>query len=160
MTGPGDGRMAGYKLIESGRLVDFDILDTKVEDSAGGDEAIVTIELQLAGDEEMGESDAEWGAFGFIFAVAVLSFHDARPRDYTEDYVEQDEFNVVDLFDCLRYERGELRFSADYIRSRCVKTDVTVRPDGKVTVSTRARGTAASHWVNRLKGKKQLQSVE
>jgi len=160
MAGPGDGRIAGYKLLESGTLVDFDILETKVEDSAGGDEAVVTIQLQMAGDEEMGESDAEWGAFGFIFALAVLSFNDARPRAYDDDYVKDDEFSLVDLFACLRYERGELRFSADYIRSRCVKTDIRVRPDGRVTVATRARGTAAAHWVNRMKGEKPLQSVE
>ena len=59
MAGPADGRIAGFKLLDTGTLVDFDIVDTKVEDSAGGDEAVVHIELQLAGDEETGETDVD-----------------------------------------------------------------------------------------------------
>ena len=55
---------------------------------------------------------------------------------------------------------GELRFSADYIRGRCVKTDVTIRQDGTATVLTRCRGEAATRWVARLKGKKVMEVVK
>jgi hypothetical protein len=40
-----------------------------------------------------------------------------------------------------------------------MKTDVTVRPNGSVTLTTRNRGESALRWVDRLKGKKILQLV-
>jgi hypothetical protein len=35
---------------------------------------------------------------------------------------------VGDLIQCLRWEGGALKFSADYIRGRRMKTDVVLRP--------------------------------
>ena len=35
-------------------------------------------------DEVDGEGEAEWAAFGFMYVLALLSFHDARPRGYSE----------------------------------------------------------------------------
>ncbi len=75
------------------------------------------------------------------------------------DFVEDDEFTVADLFECLRFANGELRFSADYLRGRCMKTDITVRRDGRVSLSTRNRGQAALRWLDRLQGKKNLRLV-
>jgi len=122
--------LAAYKLLETAALVEFAVIESEVRETVSGDSLVTRVELQL-GDEE--SEDVEWGAFGFIFALAVLSFHDARPRGASEmDFDEQDQFTVADLLECLRYEHGELRFSADYIRGRCVKTDVTARPDGRV----------------------------
>ena len=152
-------RTAAYRLIEQGSLVNFDIIETKIDESAGGDEAIVRIELHLGEEEEedLRSEDHEWGSFGFIFCLALLSFADARPRGNSGvDFREEDEFTVTDLLDGLRYEQGELRFSADYVRGRCVKTDVTVRPDGTAALETRCRGEAATRWAARLKGKKML----
>ena len=73
-------RMAGYKLVETGTLVHFDIIKSDVERPEVIDETLVRIEMQL-GEEEDGErtEDVEWGAFGFIFVLAVQSFADARP---------------------------------------------------------------------------------
>jgi hypothetical protein len=153
--------IAGYKLIESGTLVEFDVVETTVERPEVGDETFVRIEMQL-GELEDGErtDDVHWGAFGFIFVLAVQSFADARPRGVSGiDFLEKDDFGVDDLLDHLRYERGELRFAADYVRGRCMKTDVTVKPDGTVTLETRNRGEAPLRWVDRLKGKKTLQVV-
>jgi hypothetical protein len=155
--------LAGYNLIKQGALVNFDIVETKVDESVGRDEAIVRIDLHLGEmeDEEYRSEDHEWGAFGFLFCLATLAFADARPRGVSEmHFDEQDEFTVADFFDGLRYERGEVRFSADYVRGRCVKTDLTVRPDGTATVETRCRGEAATRWVTRLKGKKMLSLVQ
>ena len=160
-------RIAGFKLLETGSLVNFDILETDIQPSVGGDETLVRIEMHLGevedldGDAEQSRSeDWEWGAFGFIFCLAVLSFHDARPRGVSGvDFEEGDEFTVADMVDSLQYQRGELRFSADYIRGRSIKTDITVRPDGGATLATRNRGEAASRWVQRLKGKKVLEVV-
>ena len=42
------------------------------------------------------------------------------------DFVNDDEFTVGDLFECLRFANGELQFSSDYLRGRCMKTDITV----------------------------------
>ena len=166
MTDAHPERLAGYDLIESGTLVTFEVQETDVRESADGDETLVRIELQLGLPNEDEEDDGptddhEWGAFGFIFTLAVLSFKDARPRGGSVlDFVEEDEFTVRDLLQGLRYERGELRFSADYVRGRCMKTDVTVRPTGAVTLETHYRGETALRWVDRLKGKTSLKAVD
>ena len=55
--------------------------------------------------------------------------------------------------------RGALHFQADYIRGRRVKTDITVRSDGSVTVTTVGRGRAPLRWLDRLKGKKAMRIV-
>lgn len=165
------GRMAAFKLIETGTLVFFDIVERHVEPSADREETLVRVELQMRDHEDGEEPDedadpdecsaVEWGSFGFMFCLATLSFADARPRGYSEkEYDVASEFTVTDFFECLRYERGELHFSADYVHGRCVKTEVLVRPSGKVTLSTRCRGEAAVRWVDTLKGKKMLHAVE
>jgi hypothetical protein len=155
-------RMTGYELIKTATLVNFDIIEKKAQTSPDGEETCVRIEMLLGEEEEDGErtEDVEWGAFGFIFALAVLSFHDARPRGVSDmHYEDKDEFTVADFIENLRYERGELRFTSDYLRGRCMKTDVTVRPNGSVTLTTRNRGESALRWVDRLKGKNFLQVV-
>lgn len=138
----------------------FEVVERDVQESAVPDSFVTLVELQLGGEYEPGE-DVEWAAFGIIFALCALSFDDARPRGVSGNFfVEGDEFNVADLIAGLRFERGAIRYSGDYIRGRCVKTDITVQADGKVTIRTRARGSAALHWVDKLKGKKTLQVVE
>ena len=98
------------------------------------------------------------GGFGFIFCLAILSFRDARPRGISgEDFEETDSFTVVDLLDHLRYTDGELRCYFDYIRGRCVKTDIRVRPDGTATLRTHGRGETATRWLQLLAGKKLMQ---
>jgi hypothetical protein len=154
-----DEQSAGTKLLETGALVDFQVLDTHIESSPDGENLAVRVELVCAGEEEDDPGDVvEWGAFGFV--LATLSFVDARPRGLSEvDYVEGDELNIVDLFDGLRFSCGELHFRADYIRGRCVKTDVTVRPDGTVTLTTWGRGQSALRWLDRLNCKRLMQAV-
>ena len=150
---------AGLQLLDTGVLVDFQVLDTHIEPSPDGENLAVRVDLGFAGEDEEDPGDiAEWGAFGFIFVLAVLSFADARPRGHSEaDYLEGDEFSIADLFDGLRFSRGELHFSADYIRGRCVKTHITVRPNGTVTLTTWGRGQTALRWLDRLKGKRLMQ---
>ena len=155
-------RFGGHTLLKTGALVTFEVVDTRIETSPGGDMVFVRIDLRLGEEGEDGErsEDHEWGAFGFIFCLAMLSFHDARPRGVSGvDFVERDEFTVADLVEHLRYERSELRFSADYLRGRCVKTDITVRGDGTSTIETRNRGEAAIRWVRRLQGKTLMEVV-
>jgi len=157
---------AGFRLIETGTLVPFRVLKIHTELSPDGKSLYLRAELTLGnGRKEDEEYDdpmdiAEWGSFGFIFVFAVLSFVDARPRGLSEaDYNPDDEFKVADFLECLSFRRGELYFSADYIRGRSVKTTVTIKPDGKVTLTTWGRGQAALRWLDRLKGKKLMRLV-
>lgn len=157
-----DDRSAGNQLIEVGTLVDFRVMDKKVQVSVDGESLCVQAELLLGtdDDEDASENIAEWGSFGLIFALAVLSFAEATPRGHSDvDFIEEDEFRVADFFDCLHYVRGELHFSSDYIRGRCLKTDITIRPNGTVTVATRGRGENALRWLDKLQGKKLLRLV-
>ena len=158
---------AGYKLIETGTLVQFEVTERQVGPSSDEGNSVVRLELQLGSPEGEdadggdGEDQAEWGSFGLIFTLAVVSFADARPRGVSGiEFVEEDEFTVDDLITHLRFVRGELHFYADYLRGRCVKTSVTVRRDGHVTLETVNRGEAVLRWVDALKGKKHLRPVE
>ena len=178
---PNPDRTAAYKLIHDAILVQFEIVEKHIEPSLGDEgNSIVRIELRLGGpaeDEDQGDGgddidseeeredaaadQAEWAGFGFIFTLATLSFGDARPRAYTgPNFVEKDEFTITDLFEGLKFVHGELHFSADYIRDRCIKTHITVRRDGRVTLETTNRGEAATRWLDRLKGNKMMAVVE
>src|SRR5439155_15355159 len=107
------------------------------------------------GDDE--ESHAEWAALGFIYALGVLSCAAARPRGVSGiDFEEHDQWTAADLLRHLRYERGRLVCETDYVRGRMMKTDVTVFPDGRFTLTTTNRGEAASRWVAQIQGKKVL----
>ena len=154
-------RTAGYRLLETGTLAEFEVLEIQVGEGPDAAEFSVRIELRFPPDPETDESDLAWGAFGFLFVIGVLSFADARPRESSViEHAEKDEFQPGDLLDCLRWEEGKLRFSADYLRGRRMKTDVVLRPDGTGTLTTSGRGKAPVLWLERLKGKQRLRVVE
>ena len=149
-------------------LVSFRIVEEEV--LAAPDEAEFGMRLLLrfvaeAGEDDQDEDDAaedtaEWGAFGFMFVLGVLSFAEARPRNMSSvDYHEKDEFTVADFIGGLRFVRGELHFDADYIRGRRIKMHVAVRANGTVKLETIGRGKAVLRWLDRIQGKKLLQSV-
>lgn len=158
---------AAIELMRTALQVDFHI--TKSDVHSGIDESMIfaRIDLQLGSeeateeaDDDQGADDVSWAAFGFMFTIAALSFDGARPRGYSDkDFVEADEFTVADFFAHLRYEQGTLKLSVDYLRGRCVKTDVRVRTDGTVMIETRGRGDAVLRWLDRMKGKKTLSVV-
>ena len=76
-------------------------------------------------------NDVADGALALIFAVAALSFDDARPRGTSDlDYVERDRRTVDDLCRHLHFEKGTLHLDTDYVRGRMMKTSVTVWPSG------------------------------
>jgi hypothetical protein len=164
-----DAPNTGYELIRAGLLVSFRILKEEVLD-APADEAEfgMRIRLKFTADEdetdldedEVAESTAEWGSFGFIFTLAVLSFIDAKPRGTSEaEYLEGDELKLSDFVERLRFVRGTLCFHADYIRGRRMKTRITVHSSGTVTVETIGRGKSALRWLERMQGKKLMQLV-
>jgi hypothetical protein len=153
---------AGHRLLEIGTLVLFRVVDTHTELSPDKENVFVRADLVFEDDDEDTDPEeiAEWATFGFLFTLAVLSFHDARPRGISEvDYDPKDEFTVADFVDCLSYKHGEVRLEADYIRGRSMKTSVTIRPDGTVTLTTWGRGKSALRWLDQLQGKKRLAPV-
>lgn len=152
-------KSAWQQLMQTGALVEFRILNSTTELSPDNENVAVHVDLIFTGDDdEMDPAEvAEWGAFGFLFILASLSFLDARPRGYSEaDFVANDEFTVDDFFECLTYRQGGLHLRADYVHGRCVKTDIIVRPDGTVALQTWGRGQTALRWLDRLQGKKMI----
>jgi hypothetical protein len=154
-------RTAGYSLLESGTLVAFEVVKTHIHEGPDAAEFSLEIELQFPPDPDTDENDLDWGAFGFLFVIGTLSFADARPRESSViHYLERDEFQVGDFIKCLRWEEGVLKFSADYLRGRRMKTDVVLRPDGSGRLTTTGRGKAPVLWLEQLKGKRKLHLVQ
>lgn len=135
-----------------------DVRVTKTEKKpTSADDAWVRIDGRLG---EAEDDDVEWAATGFIFAVSAFSFADARPRGVSDmHFKDDDEWTATDALRRIRFVRGELHFSADYVRGRCMKTDIEVRQDGTFTLTTTNRGEAATRWIGRLQGKKPLAAV-
>ncbi|MBI3372724.1 MAG: hypothetical protein HY017_13345 [Betaproteobacteria bacterium] len=143
-------------------LVEFQILGVEVLPGPDDAEFGLRIDLRLGEDDDEGDrsNDVEWGGFGFCFVLAVLSFADARPRGSSDiDHQEDDQIKLVDFLEGLNFVRGELHFRGDYIRGRRLKTKITVKADGAVTLETVGRGKAALQWLERVKGKKMLSLV-
>ncbi len=156
-----DERAAGHELLKTGTLVDFEVVDKSTELAPDKENVHVRVELAFEAEDPEEPSDVvEWAAFGFVFCLAVLSFADARPRGISEvDYNTKDDLTVADFLEGLSFGPRGLHFRADYIRGRSMKTDITVRPDGTVTLTTWGRGEAALRWLDRLKGKKLMEVV-
>jgi hypothetical protein len=92
--------------------------------------------------------------------IGALSFADARPREASViEYSEVDKFEVGDFINSLHWEGGVLKFSADYVRGRRMKTEVVLRSAGSGRITTAGRGKAPILWLERLKGKKTVRVV-
>lgn len=165
-----EAQLIGYELLKTGTLVSFRILEEQVM-SAPADEAEFGMRVRLKfvseeGEEDLDEDDvaettAEWGSFGFMFLLALLSFSEAKPRNASiVEYEEKDELRLADFIERLRFIRGELHYDADYIRGRRIKTQIAVRSNGTVTVDTLGRGKSVLRWLERMQGKKALQLVQ
>ena len=153
---------AAQSLLETGTLVLFRVVDTHAELSPDKENVYVRADLVFEGDDEETEpwEIVEWAAFGFLFTLAVLSFHDARPRGMSEvDFEPNDQFTVADFFENLTFGESGLHLHTDYMRGRSMKTDVTIRPDGTVTLTTWGRGESALRWLDQLQGKTRIAAV-
>jgi hypothetical protein len=65
-------------------------------------EAFRLLETGVAVPEGDAQDLVEWGAVGFLFVLALLSFADARPRGFCEsEYSEADELRLADFVDGL-----------------------------------------------------------
>src|SRR5262249_10558028 len=90
-----EARMIGYDLLKTGTLVSFRV-DTEEVLDAPTDGAEFGLRLHLkfipheeeeASEDDVAEDTAEWGAFGFMFALGVLWFAEAKPPNLSElDY--------------------------------------------------------------------------
>ena len=144
------------ELIRSIACVEVSITRSEAKPTSAPD-WYMEIDGRLGSEED---DDVEFSGMGFIFVISLLSFNDARPRGISElDFKAADEWTVADALRHFRFEHGELHLSTDYVRGRCMKTDVTVRSNGTFTVTTTNRGKAAERWVARLQGKKHLSAV-
>lgn len=154
-------RHAGLRLLKQAVLVEFEVLRSEVLEGPDGGEFGLRLELRFVQDETEDYPGGDSGALGFLFALGVLSFEDARPRGASEmHFQEQDEFGVGDFLDCLSHSvDGHLRFDADYLRGRRMKTRIVVPPGGPVTIDTQGRGRSAEHWLARLQGGQRLRSI-
>ena len=156
-------RMVGHHLLETGVVVPFRLLEHEILPAPDQAEFGVRLKLKFEADDEDEDPEdiVEWGAFGFMFVLAVLAFADARPREASAlDYRETDELTVSDFLACLSFRRGALEFRADYIRGRRMKTEIVVRSDGSVTLTTIGRGKALFHWLDRIQGKKAMRVID
>jgi len=145
-------REIGYKLLEQVVGLELRNVETEYTDHSGG---VMRIQFMIDGE------DVATSAFGLIFAFGVLSFHDARPRGMSAmDFKEKDEWHVADMLWCIRFEDGILRFYADYVRGRMVKTSVDIHKDGSVKIQTVGRARVAEGWVARLQGKRLLEIMD
>ncbi len=127
-------RTTGYRLLEAGTVTHFEIAKTEVHRGTDPGGFPLQIDLNLPAEPETEETDLDCGAFGFLFVIGTLSFAEACPREASIiEYVEDDELRLDDLIDCLHWEGGALKFSADYVRGRLIEADVVLRPDGSAT---------------------------
>jgi hypothetical protein len=150
------------RLFETGTAINFKRLEPEIAASPDGEFIGLRVELVFEPDDPDGDPAeiVEWGGVAFLFVLASLSFHDARPRGFSEqEYVEQDWLTAGDFLDELTFGHRGLSVSFDYLRGRCLKTDITVRLDGSVQLETRGRGKRALRWLDLLQGKKALQLV-
>jgi len=143
-----------HNLIRDATIWDFEITKTEIEPTVGDDDFSVRIEFQVE------EEGVEHCGFSLIYTLAMLSFHDARPRGVSGEWFEDDDqLTANDLLRYLEFTRGKLHLYVDYLRGRCVKTSIEIDKGGKILLQTVNRGQAATRWVERLRGKKTLQPV-
>jgi len=143
-----------YELLRQAVCVlDLCVLDTETEHFMENTRVRITMQA----DPELLESCA----LGVVFALGVLSFHDARPRGASGmDFAAKDEWTASDMLRYLTFPSGRIQFYADYVRGRMMKTTVEVFGDGRVVLQTQNRGEAATRWVQKLQGKKVLSLVD
>jgi len=143
---------AAYELLERVVTLPIRILSSEADEQP--DSSSQRLRCKILRD------DVEDGALALIFALGVLSFHDARPRGNSHiDYVEGDDWTLDDLVSRLRFWKGALCLDTDYVRGRMMKTHIRVWPTGIVEIDTIGRHQMATRWIQLLKGKKHLRLV-
>src|SRR5438876_12159609 len=113
---------AAHEFLRTAAIVPFTVTSHEVIPGSDEGEFALRLELSFADDESPEEDRAdvvEWGALGFLFALGVLSFADARPRGFSEaEFNPNDEFRLADFVAALTFRNGELHLDTDYVRGR------------------------------------------
>ena len=131
------------ELLEDARDLQLRVIGTDV---VRREEEIVCVRLILTDDP----AQLAKRGWGLIYAIGMLSFADA---DADLDFAESDRWRTGDMLRCLSFERGRLRFHADQVRGRCMKTTVEIDQEGKIRIKTESRGDAALRWISKLRAK-------
>src|SRR5258705_11320364 len=101
-----------HDLLTTAAASELTVTKSEAQPTPARDDWHVVIDGRIGSEED---DEVEWAAFGVIFALGGLSFHDARPRGISEkDFCEDDDWYVSDMPHSLRFARGELNFHADY----------------------------------------------
>ena len=147
----------GINLLETTIGIELDVLENDYQEhnlSTGETNSAHKVVFQIT------EEVPDLSAMGVLFALALMSFTYAASRGYSfNDFIPDEDYNLGYFVEGLHFERGALSHEADYVSGRCVKTDITYEPGGKVTIATRNRGRGADRWLIHLQGKKHLQVV-
>ena len=150
-------KIVGINLLETTIGLELDVLEDDYQEhnlSTGETNSAHKVVFQIT------EEEPDLSAMGVLFALALMSFTYAAPRGYSfNDFIPDEDYNLGYFVEGLHFERGVLSHESDYVSGRCLKTDITYEPGGKVTISTRNRGRGADRWLIHLQGKKHLQAV-
>ena len=151
-------RLTAIHLIESTiGIVEFEVLEDEYQELPLEDGTVNSSQKIIF---QITDEEPDISSVGVLFALALMSFTYAAPRGYSfNDFIPDEEYNLGYFLEGLRFERGVLSHSSDYVSGRCLKTDISYEPGGKVTIFTRNRGRGADRWLIHLQGKKHLQSV-
>ena len=150
-------KLTGIHLLESTIGVEIEVLANEYQELPLDD---VTVNSSHKITFQITEVEPDISAIGVLFALALMSFTYASPRGYSfNDFIPDEEYNLGYFLEGLRLARGVLNHAADYVSGRCVKTDISYAPGGKVTITTRNRGRGADRWLIHLQGKKHIQAV-
>jgi len=77
------------------------------------------------------EEEPDLWAFGILFTLSLMSFTFAAPRGISENYfIPDEEWSLEYFVQGLEFENKRLRFSADYVSGRLMKTDIVFESGG------------------------------
>jgi hypothetical protein len=151
-------KLTGIHLLESTIGIELEVLENEYHELPLDDGTVNSshkISFQITDEEP------DLSSIGVLFSLALMSFTYAAPRGYSfNDFIPDEEYNLGYFLEGLRFERGFLSHEADYVSGRCVKTDITYEPGGKVNLTTRNRGRGADRWLVHLQGKKHINALQ
>lgn len=152
-----NNRLTGIHLLEATIGIELEVLVNEYQELPLDDGTVNSshkIVFQIT------EEEPDISAIGVLFALALMSFTYAAPRGYSfNDFIPDEEYNLGYFLEGLRFERGVLSHESDYVSGRCLKTDISYEPGGRIAISTRNRGRGADRWLIHLQGKKHIQAL-
>jgi hypothetical protein len=146
-----------YKLLEDTVGIALEMISNDFQELPGYEGSVNTYQKIVF---QIKEEEPDLYATGVLYTLSLMSFSFAAPRGVSERYFVPDEqWNLGYFVQGLEYRRKSLRFYADYISGRLMKTDITFEPGGKVTLTTTNRGRGAERWLTHLQGERHSKPV-